>query len=66
VLRQSAPQVQADLQPAWRQAGAVDITEPAAVRRAVDGLRLLAGDSAAYAECRRALRLLRGAVTSDR
>lgn len=61
-LHAAAPREMTDLAPAWRQAAAVDIGDPAQVRRAVAGLRLLAGDSSAYAECRQLLRLLRGAV----
>ena len=61
-LRSAAPRAMRDLEPAWRQAGAVDLGDGAQVHKALDGLRLLAGDSQAYAECRQALRLLRGAV----
>ena len=65
-LRAAAPREMHDLAPAWRQAAAVDIGDPAQVRRALAGLRLLAGDSSAYAECRQLLRLLRGAVDFGR
>ena len=61
-LRRAAPRAMADLHPAWQQAAAVDIGDPAQVRQAVAGLRLLAHDSSAFATCVEALRTLRSAA----
>lgn len=61
-LRAAAPRAMHDLEPAWRQAGAVDLGDRAQVRKALAGLSLLAGDSAAFAQCRQALGVMQAAV----
>ena len=58
VLEQQTAASVADMQDGWDEANAVDLGDPAAVRRTVADLRFLAGDSAPFQACAAALAVL--------
>lgn len=53
-----ADKANAELQPAWNQASAVDLDDPASVRKAVTDLDRLAASSLSFQKCEQALQVL--------
>jgi hypothetical protein len=60
-LTQQAPLATRQQDPAWQQARVVELSDAAAVAKAVKDLRFLSSESGAYAACSRALATIRTA-----
>ncbi|HET7684575.1 MAG TPA: hypothetical protein VFK34_13010 [Marmoricola sp.] len=65
VLESHAAQANAELQPAWTQANAIDLASTEELRKAVTDLDRLAQSSPAFQQCEAALQVLVAAVRAE-
>jgi hypothetical protein len=65
VLESQAAEANAELQPAWTQANAIDLGSTEEIRTAVTGLDRLAQSSPAFQQCEEALQVLVAAVRAE-
>lgn len=64
-LTRLAPQATQEQEPGWKQAGVVELSDPAATAQAVKDLQFLGSDSAAWVQCQTALRLIQQALAAS-
>lgn len=64
-LTAQASQANTELQPGWGQLASVELTDPAAVKAAIDDLDFLAQDSPGWRQCQAALQVVVAAVQAQ-
>ena len=65
-LTAQAPLATRDQGPAWQQAAVTELSDPAAVKKAVKDLAFLSGESKAYRTCTRALATVKAALAAKK